>query len=96
MFKYNDEYYYFRLLLGSVNHALKFGTSEVVVCQPIPLEASCHIADHIQVNIYKSDIRPNIYLNFYFLTSNWAKVKAGASRTMKKIIFVSSWSGQDW
>ena len=37
------------LLLGSVNHALKFGNTEVVICQPIPLEASCHIADHIQV-----------------------------------------------
>ena len=40
---------FFRLLLGSVNHALKFERSEIVVCQPIPLEASCHIADHIQV-----------------------------------------------
>ena len=39
-----------RLLLGSVNHALKFERSEVVVCHPIPLEASCHIADHIQVS----------------------------------------------
>ena len=37
------------LLLGSVNHGLKFGNREIVVCQPIPLEASCHIADHIQV-----------------------------------------------
>ncbi len=37
------------LLLGGVNHTLKFGSSETVVCQPIPLEASCHIADHIHV-----------------------------------------------
>ena len=39
----------FRLLLGSVNHSLKFGTTSGVDCKPIPLEASCHIADHIQV-----------------------------------------------
>jgi len=37
------------LLLGGVNHTLKFGSNESVVCQPIPLEASCHIADHIHV-----------------------------------------------
>merc|ERR1739846_276196 len=37
------------LLLGSVNHSLKFGTTSGVDCKPIPLEASCHIADHIQV-----------------------------------------------
>ena len=41
--------YIFRLLLGSVNHSLKFGTTSGVDCKPIPLEASCHIADHIQV-----------------------------------------------
>ena len=37
------------LLLGSVNHTIKFGVNESVVSQPIPLEASCHIAEHIQV-----------------------------------------------
>ena len=37
------------LLLGAVNHTLKFGANEAVVCQPVPLDASCHIADHIQV-----------------------------------------------
>ena len=37
------------LLLGAVNHTLKFGNNESVICQPIPLEASCHIADHVQV-----------------------------------------------
>ena len=38
------------LLLGSVNHTLRFSTgNDIVVSQPIPLEASCHIADHIQV-----------------------------------------------
>ena len=44
--------YIFRLLLGSVNHSLKFGTTSGVDCKPIPLEASCHIADHIQVRIH--------------------------------------------
>ena len=42
----------FRLLLGSVNHSLKFGTTSGVDCKPIPLEASCHIADHIQVRYH--------------------------------------------
>ena len=37
------------LLLGSVNHTLQYGLSDDVISQPIPLEASCHIADHIQV-----------------------------------------------
>ena len=44
------------LLLGSVNHTLRYGgnvggiaVSEVIISQPIPLDASCHIADHIQV-----------------------------------------------
>ena len=38
------------LLLGSVNHTLRFSTGQdIVISQPIPLEASCHIADHIQV-----------------------------------------------
>ena len=44
------------LLLGSVNHTLRYGgnvggiaASEVIISQPIPLDASCHIADHIQV-----------------------------------------------
>ena len=44
--------YIFRLLLGSVNHSLKFGTTSGVDCKPIPLEASCHIADHIQVRCH--------------------------------------------
>ena len=44
--------YIFRLLLGSVNHSLKFGTTSGVDCKPIPLEASCHIADHIQVRYH--------------------------------------------
>ncbi len=37
------------LLLGGVNHTLKFGSTDSPPCQPIPLEASCHIADHIHV-----------------------------------------------
>jgi len=37
------------MLLGAVNHTLKFGYSDSVACMPIPLEASCHIADHVQV-----------------------------------------------
>ena len=37
------------LLLGSVNHTLEYGNNDEVLSQPIPLEASCHIADHIQV-----------------------------------------------
>ena len=41
------------LLLGSVNHSLRYsgGTAaqDVVFSQPIPLDSSCHIADHIQV-----------------------------------------------
>ena len=35
------------LLLGSVNHTIRFGVSESAVSQPIPLEASCHIADQV-------------------------------------------------
>ena len=37
------------LLLGSVNHTLEYGNNDEIMSQPIPLEASCHIADHIQV-----------------------------------------------
>jgi len=37
------------LLLGAVNHTLLVGFKEGSPCQPIPLEASCHIADHIEV-----------------------------------------------
>ena len=51
------------LLLGSVNHTLRYGdapastatasnaASNMLVSQPIPLDASCHIADHIQVGL---------------------------------------------
>ena len=39
------------MLLGAVNHTLKFGYSDSVACMPIPLEASCHIADHVQVGL---------------------------------------------
>ncbi|KAK7078175.1 Protein unc-79 [Halocaridina rubra] len=37
------------LLLGGLTHTCLVGTSASMVCQPIPPEASCHIADHIQV-----------------------------------------------
>ena len=38
------------LLLGALNHTLVVGSREGgVPCQPVPLEASCHIADHIEV-----------------------------------------------
>jgi hypothetical protein len=38
------------LLLGALNHTLVVGSREGSwPCQPIPLEASCHIADHIEV-----------------------------------------------
>jgi len=37
------------LLLGAVNHTMLVGAKEGSPCQPIPLEASCHIADHIEV-----------------------------------------------
>ena len=37
------------LLLGAVNHTMLVGSKEGSPCQPIPLEASCHIADHIEV-----------------------------------------------
>jgi len=37
------------LLLGAVNYTLVVGVREGRACQPIPLEASCHIADHIEV-----------------------------------------------
>ena len=42
------------MLLGAVNHTLKFGYSDGVACMPIPLEASCHIADHVQVGLIYS------------------------------------------
>ena len=42
------------MLLGAVNHTLKFGYSDSVACMPIPLEASCHIADHVQVRSFHS------------------------------------------
>ncbi|XP_069937362.1 protein unc-79 homolog isoform X2 [Cherax quadricarinatus] len=37
------------LLLGALTHTCLIGSSASIVCQPIPPEASCHIADHIQV-----------------------------------------------
>ncbi|XP_037086283.1 protein unc-79 homolog [Pollicipes pollicipes] len=37
------------LLLGAMTHAAVMGPHATVTCQPVPLEASCHIADHIQV-----------------------------------------------
>ena len=37
------------LLLGAVNYTMLVGVREGRTCQPIPLEASCHIADHIEV-----------------------------------------------
>ncbi len=37
------------LLLGAVNYTLLAGCREGRTCQPIPLEASCHIADHVEV-----------------------------------------------
>nr|XP_045612898.1 protein unc-79 homolog isoform X4 [Procambarus clarkii] len=37
------------LLLGALTHTCLVGSSASIVCQPIPPEASCHIADHIQV-----------------------------------------------
>ena len=37
------------LLLGAVNYTLLAGSREGRTCQPIPLEASCHIADHVEV-----------------------------------------------
>ncbi len=38
-----------RLLLGSLTHAAMFGPNTTVSCVPIPLEASCHVADHVHV-----------------------------------------------
>ncbi|CAG7837387.1 unnamed protein product [Allacma fusca] len=37
------------LLLGSLTHSAMFGTSANTSCIPIPLEASCHVADHVHV-----------------------------------------------
>jgi len=37
------------ILLGALNHLSLLGGATSFVCQPIPQEASCHIADHIQV-----------------------------------------------
>ncbi|XP_043200424.1 protein unc-79 homolog, partial [Amphibalanus amphitrite] len=37
------------LLLGAMTHATVLGPQATVTCQPVPLDASCHIADHIQV-----------------------------------------------
>ena len=70
------------LLLGSVNHTLKFGNTEVVTCQPIPLEASCHIADHIQVILAGIDIQIQIW--------NWSKELFGRLDFVK--IYTLSWN----
>uniref|UniRef100_T1JB25 Protein unc-79 homolog n=1 Tax=Strigamia maritima TaxID=126957 RepID=T1JB25_STRMM len=37
------------LLLGALTHTAMLGNNNSLVCQPVPLEASCHVADHIQV-----------------------------------------------
>ena len=37
------------LLLGSLTHTAMFGTNANACCIPIPLEASCHVADHVHV-----------------------------------------------
>ncbi|XP_066975472.1 protein unc-79 homolog isoform X11 [Macrobrachium rosenbergii] len=37
------------LLLGGLTHTCLIGNSASMICQPIPPEASCHIADHIQI-----------------------------------------------
>lgn len=37
------------LLLGALTHTAMFGPSSNVACVPIPLEASCHVADHVHV-----------------------------------------------
>lgn len=37
------------LLLGSLTHTSMFGQNTTVTCVPIPLEASCHVADHVHV-----------------------------------------------
>ncbi|XP_068237998.1 protein unc-79 homolog isoform X5 [Palaemon carinicauda] len=37
------------LLLGGLTHSCLIGNSASSICQPIPPEASCHIADHIQI-----------------------------------------------
>ncbi|XP_076339617.1 UNC-79 domain-containing protein isoform X3 [Tachypleus tridentatus] len=37
------------LLLGSLMHSTLLHSATTFVCQPVPLEANCHIAEHIQV-----------------------------------------------
>ncbi|ODN04336.1 Protein unc-79 [Orchesella cincta] len=37
------------LLLGALTHTAMFGPTSNVACVPIPLEASCHVADHVHV-----------------------------------------------
>ena len=37
------------LLLGAMSHTMVTSSRDGAPCQPIPLEASCHIADHIEV-----------------------------------------------
>ena len=37
------------LLLGAMSHTMITAAKDGAPCQPIPLEASCHIADHIEV-----------------------------------------------
>lgn len=35
--------------MGALTHTAMFGPSSNVACVPIPLEASCHVADHVHV-----------------------------------------------
>ena len=79
------------MLLGSVNHALKFERSEIVVCQPIPLEASCHIADHIQVRhsfFLRDNISERIFLlyanNIFLIHDNFSQVILGGFAEQSK------------
>ena len=63
------------LLLGSVNHTLRYSgnvggtTADVVISQPIPLDASCHIADHIQVILAGFAGDTNIYITIHSMSS---------------------------
>ena len=45
------------LLLGAMSHTMMAAQRDSgPPCQPIPLEASCHIADHIEVKVIR--LRP--------------------------------------
>ena len=43
------------LLLGAMSHTMMVVPKDGAACQPIPLEASCHIADHIEVTLSNID-----------------------------------------